>query len=91
MPQEIRPLPVLPYCSASRQSGSSLPSSEFARSERVVVCSHVWIDPDEPPIHRLAYVPWVGSHRREMKPGRLYVCCRCGRELRTKQAPHPQK
>jgi hypothetical protein len=42
------------------------------------ICSHSWIDPDDVPIARAPYVPWVGPRRREMKAGRLYRCNNCG-------------
>lgn len=41
-------------------------------------CSHVWIDPTEPPIERAPYSPFGGELRRQMKPGRVYRCQRCG-------------
>jgi hypothetical protein len=39
--------------------------------------AHCWIDPEEPPINRAPYSPVVGPRRREMKPGRRYVCREC--------------
>lgn len=41
-------------------------------------CSHSWIDPDDPPIERAPYAPWLGPRRREMKSGQLYRCNNCG-------------
>jgi hypothetical protein len=43
-----------------------------------MVCSHVWIDPNDPPIARAPYAPMVGPLRRQMKAGTLYVCRNCG-------------
>jgi len=40
-------------------------------------CSHVWIDPDDPPMQRSPYAPWVGPRRREMKHGHPYRCLKC--------------
>lgn len=40
-------------------------------------CSHVWIDPADPPMARAPYSPVIGPRRREMKPGTLYRCQRC--------------
>ena len=48
----------------------------------MAICSHAWIDPEEPPIERAPYSPVVGPRRREMKAGRRYVCGNCGQELR---------
>jgi len=45
-------------------------------------CSHVWIDPEDPPIARAPYSPVIGTLRREMKPGRLYHCRNCGAVVR---------
>ena len=52
-------------------------------------CSHVWIDPTEPPIARAPYVPWIGERRREMKRGKTYVCRNCGALLPLAPAPAP--
>ncbi len=39
--------------------------------------SHVWIDPEDPPIQRAPYSPVIGPRRREMKPGKVYRCREC--------------
>jgi hypothetical protein len=46
-----------------------------------LVCSHYWIDPDEPAIHRARYSPIIGPGRREMKAGKTYGCLNCGQKL----------
>lgn len=43
-----------------------------------MVCSHIWINPQEAPIERAPYSPVIGDKRREMKVGVRYVCQRCG-------------
>ena len=50
------------------------------RRERT--CSHHWIDPDDPPIQRAGYAPFIGPGRRQMKPGRTYVCQNCRTRLK---------
>ena len=42
------------------------------------ICSHYWIDPDDPPIERTSYASIIGDKRRHMKPGRSYRCINCG-------------
>jgi hypothetical protein len=49
--------------------------------EPPLVCSHYWIDPDEPTIHRARYSPIIGPGRREMKTGKTYRCLNCGQTL----------
>jgi hypothetical protein len=44
-------------------------------------CSHVWIDPEDPPIARTPYVPVIGPCRHQMKAGRVYVCRQCGLQV----------
>lgn len=39
--------------------------------------SHIWIDPEDPPISRMPYSPIIGDRRREMKAGRIYKCREC--------------
>jgi hypothetical protein len=48
----------------------------------MAICSHSWIDPEEPPIERAPYSPVIGPGRREMKAGRRYACANCGQSLR---------
>lgn len=50
------------------------------------ICSHRWIDPEDPPIQRASYSPILGPGRREMKEGRTYRCQNCGLELRAERA-----
>lgn len=49
--------------------------------ETLTLCSHVWIDPEDPPIERSSYAPIIGELRRQMKPGRNYRCQNCGAVL----------
>ena len=49
------------------------------------ICSHSWIDPNDPPIHRAPYSPILGPHRRQMKPDTTYVCNNCGWILKTRK------
>jgi hypothetical protein len=56
------------------------------RLPRRPLCSHQWINPEEPPIARRPYSPWIGPRRHEMKPATQYVCMNCKAVLWT---PHP--
>lgn len=42
-----------------------------------VVCSHIWVNPLDPPISRHSYAPIIGLGRYEMQPGQTYVCRNC--------------
>jgi hypothetical protein len=46
-------------------------------SPKPIICSHRWIDPNDPPIARGPYSPWIGPLRREMKKGTTYHCQNC--------------
>jgi len=48
--------------------------------------SHCWIDPSEAPIERAPYSPVIGPGKREMKPGKRYLCRECGRVLEPKDS-----
>lgn len=39
--------------------------------------THVWIDPNDPPMERAPYSPRIGPLRREMKFGVTYRCRVC--------------
>jgi hypothetical protein len=43
----------------------------------MVACSHVWIDPNDPPIARSPYASVIGTGRRQMRIGTTYVCRNC--------------
>jgi hypothetical protein len=49
----------------------------------MTICSHVWINPNDPPIQRAPYSPRIGPLRREMKPATEYRCNNCGAYLLT--------
>jgi hypothetical protein len=51
------------------------------------ICSHAWIDPNDPPIARAPYAPVIGPGRHEMKIGATYVCRHCGASL---TVPNPR-
>jgi hypothetical protein len=53
-----------------------------AAVSRTAICSHQWINPNDPPIQRAPYSPWIGPHRREMKSGTLYRCNNCDAVLK---------
>jgi hypothetical protein len=57
------------------------------RPEKTTNCSHVYIDPSDPPIQRAPYSPVIGPRRREMKPGTTYVCQNCGQSLTIPHSP----
>ena len=50
-------------------------------------CSHVWIDPDAPPIARRPLSPLIGAGPYAMKPDTQYRCRNCGWTIRTAPAP----
>lgn len=63
-------------------------SPAWTSSTSPQICTHQWIDPEDPLMERAPYSPVIGSHRREMKPGRLYRCNNCHAVLLTpKPAP----
>jgi hypothetical protein len=41
-------------------------------------CSHVWIDPEVPPISREPVAPIIGDYPHMMKRGHAYRCRECG-------------
>jgi hypothetical protein len=50
-------------------------------------CSHQRINPNDPPIEQAPYSRVIGPRRREMKPGTIYQCQRCGETLTVRQCP----
>ena len=61
----------------------------FGEPVAALDCSHLWMDPTEPPAERAPYSPVMGSKRREMKPGVTYVCSNCGRRITAPGAREP--
>jgi len=51
------------------------------------ICSHQWIDPNDPLVSRGSCAPVIGPGRREMKAGTTYRCQRCGAML----TPRPHR
>jgi len=46
-----------------------------------MICSHVWIDPFDPPDDRAPYASIIGPGRHQMKAGHVYQCRHCGAAL----------
>lgn len=65
---------------------------EALRAPNWFPCSHRWIDPNDPPIARAPYSPWIGPQRREMKYDVLYHCQHCPAVMKiASQIPAPQE
>jgi hypothetical protein len=55
------------------------------------ICSHAWIDRNDPPIQRATYSPIVGAYRRQMKPGKMYHCRNCTAVVIVQESPGSQE
>jgi hypothetical protein len=66
---------------------TTTPPFDHVLDRKDAPCSHVWIDPTEPPIARAAYAPIIGPLRRQMKPGDAYRCRNCLTTLSIPAAP----
>jgi len=69
-----------------RRPGADAMNEAFMR-----MCSHAWVDPNDPPMARAPYSPMIGPRRREMKPGTVYRCLNCDAVLLTPRAAAPEE